>query len=96
MKQPTTNTTRSNTVSKTQSEQSTVELSEASIKAEIGRRRNNKARKAAGEPVVRSKQWFMPALTKADFAALLDGAQVTKKYTSGRVVTLTLKTTSDA
>lgn len=78
-------------MSNAQSAQSTVALSPVAIKAEQGRRRNNKARKAAGEPVVRSKQWFMPALTKADFKALLDGTEVTKEFGTGRVVTFTLK-----
>lgn len=68
-----------------------IALSPVAIKAEQGRRRNNKARRSNGEAPVRSKAWYMPHLTKADFTAITNGETVTKEFNSGRVVTFSLK-----
>lgn len=68
-----------------------VALSPVAIKAEQGRRRNNKARRKNGEAVVRSKAWYMPHLTNADFTAIKEGETVTKTFNSGRTVTFSLK-----
>lgn len=51
-------------------------------KQELGRRRNNKAR----ADKVRAKAWWLPTLTKQDFAAIAAGQTITKTFNSGRVV----------
>ncbi len=55
------------------------------IKQEFGRRRNNKTRKAAGEKVVRTKAYYLAALSAEDVKALEAGNTVRKTYKSGRV-----------
>lgn len=56
-------------------------VTEAGIKAELGRRRNNKGRDAKA----RSANYVYGKLSKADAKALLAGEVVTLEFGSGRV-----------
>lgn len=58
----------------------TREVKERALKQELGRRRNNKAR-PAGEKV-RSRAYYLAALSGEEIKALLDGGEVTKTYKS--------------
>jgi hypothetical protein len=55
------------------------------LKQEMGRRRNNKARRANGQPTVRTKAYYLAAFDRREIDALLAGEVVTKTYASGRV-----------
>lgn len=61
------------------------------LDAEVGRRKNNRKRRAAGEPAVPAKSFVLPALTKAQMAEIKNGAIVAVKFNSGRVETVALK-----
>ena len=62
----------------------------AALKAEQGRRKNNRARRKAGIPTVQSKSWVLPGLSGADITALLAGETVKVAFRN-RDVTVTLK-----
>ena len=57
---------------------------------ERGRRRKNKVRRANGEPVVRTKAYYLAALSADEMKALEAGEKVTKTYDSGRTETYSL------
>lgn len=68
-----------------------IEMKPVTIKQELGRRRNNKARKAAGEKVVRSKAYYLPMFSKDEFDKVLAGEVVRKEFrSSGRIVDFSL------
>ena len=57
---------------------------------ERGRRRKNKARRNAGEPVVRTKAYYLAGFSSDEMKALEAGEKVTKTYNSGRTEMYTL------
>ena len=61
------------------------------LDAELGRRANNKKRKAKGEATVRPKSFVFPKLSKADIAAVKEGAVVKVEFGTGRVEFVGLK-----
>ena len=69
----------------------TRQFTATALDAELSRRKNNKAREAAGEPRARSKGFVLPSLTKDDVKALKAGELVTKTYKSGRVEVIGIK-----
>ena len=75
----------SNTVTPTRT------ITAAALDAELGRRRNNKVRKAKGEQVVRARAFYLPALSSADIAAIKAGEVVKVEFANGRVEHVGLK-----
>jgi hypothetical protein len=63
----------------------TKSVNATALKQELGRRRNNKARRAAGEPTVRTKAYYLGAFSVKDVESLLAGETVRVEYKSGRV-----------
>jgi len=59
-----------------------IPVKELTAKQELGRRRNNKTR----TDKVRASAWWLPFLTKQDFAAIAAGQTINKEFKSGRVV----------
>jgi hypothetical protein len=59
-------------------------VSALALKQELGRRRNNKQRRADNQPVVRTKAYYFGAFSRDEIKDLLDGKTVTKTYKSGR------------
>jgi hypothetical protein len=66
---------------KAQTQTQIIHVKDLVAKQELGRRVNNKAR----TDKVRAKAWWLPFLTKADFAAIAKGETVRKEFKSGRV-----------
>lgn len=65
-----------------------VTVKSKALSAELGRRRNNKARRAKGEPVAKAAAYYFRSLSSVDVASLLDGETVRKSFASGRVIDL--------
>lgn len=63
----------------------------AALTAELGRRRNNKARRANGEPIVRATSYVLPALSKEVIERIQGGETVPVEFKSGRIVHVSLK-----
>lgn len=56
----------------------------AALEAELGRRKNNRKRRANNEDPKRAKSFVLPRLSKADMRAIKEGAVVTVTFQSGR------------
>ncbi len=78
------NTTKSKSTTQRRTRAQVVELKPLAIQQELGRRRNNKERRRNGEPVVRSKAYYMPHLSRQEFDKVLAGETVDKTFNSGR------------
>lgn len=60
------------------------EVKALALKQELGRRRNNKTRKANGDKPVKSKAFYLAAFSTDEVTALMNGETITKTYGSGR------------
>lgn len=67
-------------------------FTEKALKAEQGRRRNNKARRANGEPTVKAKGYVLPAMSGPQINTVLAGEPVVVTFKSGRVTAVSLRT----
>jgi hypothetical protein len=64
----------------------TVEIKAKAIQNELGRRKNNKARKAKGESAVKPAAWYFASLTKAEFAVIAAGGDIQRNFPSGEYI----------